>query len=113
MFTESAIQQSIVIWFRNNYCLKHHNPRCAIFSVPNERKNVQELTRMKATGLLSGVADLICIIPNKVIFLELKTQIGKQSENQKEFEKTVTALGFEYHVIRSLEEFQQIFTILK
>jgi hypothetical protein len=32
-----------------------------------------------------------------------------QSEYQKEFENRVTALGYEYHLIRSLEDFKILF----
>ena len=105
---ESKIQQEIVIWFRNNYCLKMSNPKCTIFSVPNERNNKKEMMFMKATGLLSGVSDLICIIPNKVLFIECKDEKGRQQPNQIEFEKTVTALGFKYYLVRSLDEFKNI-----
>lgn len=106
--SEGRIQQELVKWFRNNYCLKFHNPRCAIFSVPNERSNVKEQMRMVATGLMSGVSDLICVLPNKVLFIEVKDDKGRQSDKQKEFQQTVELLGFEYHLVRSLEDFQKI-----
>ena len=105
---ESKIQQEIVIWFRNNYCLKTSNLKCTIFSVPNERNNKKEMMFMKATGLLSGVSDLICVIPNKVLFIECKDEKGRQQPNQIEFEKTVTDLGLKYYLVRSLDEFKSI-----
>lgn len=105
---ESKIQQEIVIWFRNNYCLKTCKPKCTIFSVPNERNNKKEMMFMKATGLLSGVSDLIVVQPGRVIFVECKDEKGRQSETQVDFQETVTALGFEYYVVRSLEEFKKI-----
>lgn len=64
--------------------------------------------KLKATGLVAGVSDLIIIQPNRVLFVELKIDKGKQSDNQKEFEQIVTNLGFEYHLVRSLEQFQEI-----
>lgn len=106
--SEGKIQQEIVMWFRNNYCLYHHTPKCLIFSVPNERKDAREMMSMKATGLLSGVSDLIVIIPNEVLFIEVKTDTGKQSEPQKMFEKDVKGLNFFYHVVRSLDDFKEI-----
>lgn len=106
--SEAKIQQEIVMWFRNNYCLNHHTPKCLIFSVPNERKDAREMMSMKATGLLSGVSDLIVIIPNEVLFIEVKTDTGKQSDAQKMFENDVCALKFFYHVVRSLDDFQEI-----
>jgi len=106
MKTESRIQQEIVIWFRNNYCTKLKKTRCAIFSVPNERKNQKEMMSMIATGLMSGVSDLVVLLPGKVLFVEVKTESGKQQPKQIEFEKTVKYLGFDYFVVRSLDEFK-------
>jgi hypothetical protein len=105
--TEGKIQQQIVMWFRNNYCTKLSVPRCAIFSVPNERNNKKEMMSMIQTGLMSGVSDLIVVLPSRVLFVEVKTDKGTQQPKQKEFEQIVTALGFEYIVVRSLQEFQK------
>lgn len=110
---EERLQQEIVIWFNNNYCLKNNNPRCMVFSIPNDSSNFMETKRKVNTGLLRGVSDLILIIPNKIIFVELKRENGKQSEAQKEFEARVTALGFEYYLIRSLIKFQFLVAQLK
>ena len=65
-----------------------------------------EAMKMKATGLVAGVSDLIIVQPNRVIFLELKDTNGRQSNEQKSFQEKITALGFEYWLIRSLEEFK-------
>jgi len=100
---ESKIQQEIVVFFKNNYCLKNMNPKCEIFSVPNEMQ-----MKFRSTGLLSGASDLIVLMKNRCIFVEVKTEIGKQSDKQKDFEKTVTDLGFEYYLVRSLEQFKEI-----
>lgn len=103
--TEAKIQQEIVVWFRNNYCLKNHVPRCAIFSVPNEAEGKREMMYKKSIGLFSGASDLIVLLPSKCIFVEVKTEIGRQSTNQKEFEQIVSDLGFDYLLVRSLEDF--------
>ena len=107
--TESKLQQEIFNWYQNNYCLKFHEPRGLIFSIPNGgTRNKLEAITMKATGLLAGASDLVVIFPNsKLAFVELKTEKGTQSDKQKNFEKRVTDLGFEYKLIRTLEEFKQ------
>jgi hypothetical protein len=51
-----------------------------------------------------GTADMFLILKGSLIFLELKTETGKQSPEQKEFEAQVTWHGAEYYVIRSLDE---------
>lgn len=106
--TEGRIQQEIVKWFRNNYCLKHHKKKCCIFSVPNERSNKKEQMRMIATGLYSGVSDLIVAVPGTVIFVECKDEKGRQSQKQIDFEKTIRELGLQYYLVRSVDDFKQI-----
>lgn len=106
--SEERIQQEIVMHYRNNYCLLHHKPQCVIFSVPNEGK--PELVR---TGLLAGVSDLIILHGQKVIFLEVKTQKGVQSEKQKEFQRKVSVLGFEYKLVRSFEEYKDFINTIE
>jgi hypothetical protein len=105
---ESKIQQEIVMWFNNNYCLKNSNPQCLIFSVPNEGKNAREQMYKKSLGMKSGVSDLIVIIPNKILFIECKDEKGKQRDQQIDFENNVKNLGFEYHLVRTLDKFQAI-----
>ena len=108
MISENKIQQQIVQWFRNNHCLRHNSQRCCIFSVPNERGNIRELQRMKATGLMAGVSDLVVIFPNNIIFVEVKDATGRQQPKQREFEGIVQSLGFDYFLVRSLEEFKDV-----
>lgn len=86
-----------------------------MFAVPNELGTNNALTTMlsKATGLLSGVADTVVILPTKdLIFVEFKTDIGKQSPAQKDFEKRVTNLGYKYFIIRTFDEFKKIIITL-
>lgn len=59
-------------------------------------------------GVRSGVSDLIVLLKEKVLFIELKNEVGKQRENQKDFETLVQKLGFNYYLIRTLEEFKTI-----
>ena len=102
---EAKIQQEIYVYFNNKYCLKNHKTRCCIFSVPNESANVKETMHKISMGLRAGVSDLIIVIPNKVLFVEVKTLNGTQRNEQKDFENVVTDLGFDYILVRSLDEF--------
>lgn len=104
--TEAKIQSEICCWFNNEYCLKFHKPRYCIFSVPNDTQNKEETMRKLATGLKAGVSDLIVLFQNKTVFCEVKTPTGVQSEAQKEFQKQVENLGFEYILVHSLDEFK-------
>ena len=114
LMTEDQLQQQIYTWYNNNFCLKNHIPRHVIFSVPNGgSRNIIEAKKLKATGLLSGVSDLIILQQNKTLFIELKIEKGVQSDKQKEFEERVKSLGFNYYIVRSLEEFKTIIEIEK
>lgn len=109
--TESQLQARIVKLYNNAYCLTHHSHRCMILSIPNGgTRNAMEAMTLKSTGLLAGASDLIVIHqhPDKapiLYWIEIKTDLGKQSESQKEFEKRITALGYHYAVVRSMNDF--------
>ena len=104
MKAENKIQQEIVHFFRS-----HFYGKGIIFSVPNERSGGYMAMRdLLQTGLLSGVSDLVIVLPNKVIFVELKNAKGTQKPKQIKFQKNVENLGHEYHLVRSLEEFKSI-----
>lgn len=108
MNKEDVLQQKIVIWFKNNYQIHDLG---LIFSVPNGgSRNIVEAKKLKETGTMAGVSDLIVIIPNQVLFIELKIEKGIQSISQKLFESKVTKLGHEYLICRSLEQFKKIIT---
>lgn len=118
MTSEAKIQGEIYRWYNNTYCLKTNEPRCLIFSVPNGgTRNHVEATQLKATGLLPGVSDLIVIhatyshewgLVRRVLFIEVKTETGKQTPQQIEFQERIKALGYDYHVVRSLDQFKAI-----
>jgi len=102
--TESQLQQQIILFENNNYSIKKES---IIFAVPNGgSRNILEAKLLKATGVMAGVSDLILIIKNKIFFIELKTEKGIQSDQQKIFESKVSDLGFEYLIFRSLEQYK-------
>ena len=100
--TESKIQYDI--------CQYLQSKDIYFFSCPNELagKDPRRMRHFVAMGLRSGVSDLIVLLPNRIIFLEVKTDKGRQSDNQKRFQKKVESLGFEYYVVRSVDEVENI-----
>lgn len=102
--TESTLQAAIIqyLQMRGIYA----------FSVPNEGHGGQHrrAMHMKSLGQRNGVSDLIAIMPNRVIFIEVKTPAGSQSPAQKDFQATVTSLGFEYYVVKSVDDVALILT---
>ena len=104
--SEDQLQQQIIIWFKNEYQM---HGKGLIFSVPNGgSRNLLEAKKLKQTGAMAGVSDLIVLLPSKCLFIELKTEKGTQSEVQKIFEERVKNLNFDYFIIRSLEDFKTL-----
>lgn len=104
---ESRIQIACVEYFRYKY------PKYLCFSVPNGGLRNKITARiLKAEGALPGVSDLILVLPNKTVFIEMKTKKGKQSEHQKEFECKIDQLGGYYFVCRSLDDFIELLNAL-
>ena len=101
---ESTLQSSCVRWFRYQY------PHLVIYAVPNGgSRNVREAQRLKAEGVLAGVADLVVLLPQgKSLYIEMKVKGNRQTDNQKEFQKKVTTLGHTYAVCYTFEEFQKV-----
>lgn len=98
---ESHIQIQMVNWFRLQY------PSYIIAAIPNGgRRNAVEAKIMKGEGVLAGFSDLIVVAFNSILFVEVKTEKGKQSASQKKFQSDVERLGFQYSVCRSLQDFQ-------
>ena len=52
----------------------------------------------------NGVPDIIAVIDGRFIGLEFKTYRGKQSEDQKIFQKRLEAAGGLYFIIRSVAD---------
>lgn len=55
-----------------------------------------------------GIPDIMVIKDNKIIFLECKSETGKQSEYQKAFEEICKSNSQLYYVVRSLDEVRDI-----
>lgn len=103
---ESIIQQNCVKWFRLQF------PQLAIllFAVPNGglRRKV-EAAIMKAEGMTAGVSDLILLVPSKGyhgLCIEMKTEKGRQTDSQKQWQKHVEKFGYKYVICRSFDEFR-------
>lgn len=78
---------------------------------------VRGSTRRRVRGCRKGTADFFmfyCDYPDMgrndflLIFLELKGDKGRQSEDQKEFQRLVEEQGAEYFIIRSVEQVEDV-----
>ena len=120
---ESKLQQACVSWFRGEYpeyamLLTHPiNEGSGHTETDKRRQGIH-----KAEGAVAGVSDLIFFLPSYMpahrdngedswvevhgLGIEFKTQKGRQSEEQKKFQRMFEAAGYDYHIVRSLEEFR-------
>lgn len=63
---------------------------------------------MQAEGTVSGVADLILLVPRgeyHSLCIEMKNGKGRQSENQKAWQVDAERNGNKYVVCRSIDDF--------
>lgn len=101
---EAKIQAEIV---------KHLQTEKYLFcSIPNEAAGKDAAIRMaqlKTLGLKSGAPDLLIFLDGGVLLcLEVKSLTGRQSPAQIDFEAELKTRGFQYFVVRSLEEAKKV-----
>ena len=83
---ESKIQASCINYAKKQGWLCCKNIKCSIVGFP----------------------DLSMYKDGKTVFIEFKTEIGRQSEIQKYVEKQLVNQGFQYFLVRNLKNFQEI-----
>lgn len=103
---EHRIQCACVRWFNVQYPKLHSR----LFAVPNGgRRDATTAAKLKAEGVVPGVADLVLLMSNRdygALLIEMKTPKGRQSDSQKKWEKIVCAEAeYKYVVCRSLDDF--------
>lgn len=118
--SESRITQACVSWFRlqyphlSNVLIHPANEGARRTKVVNTAFGTRVIStggaRLKAEGLVAGVADLLLLVPRHgfgCLAIEMKTpaKTSRQSERQILWEKAMIQAGNKYVVCRSLEEF--------
>jgi len=110
---ERILQEACIKWFRFQY------PKFVrlLFAVPNGTKlpgtpkqRAIMGARLKREGLVPGVADLFFSVASGELhglYIETKTPIGTQSDEQIAFEAEVIEQGYGYVITTSIDEFQQ------
>lgn len=103
---ESRLQQACIKWVRYQY------PDLIIYAIPNGgKRNAVTGAILKAEGVLAGVADLFVAkaTPHSHgLYIEMKTDKGRQADSQRAFERAVSLEGYQYSVCRSFEDFRAV-----
>ena len=104
--SERQIQIRCVSWFRQRY----PDASGVFFSVPNGSfRNAWTAKNLKDEGALSGVADLILLVPKKgyaSLCIEMKKPGGRVSDSQKAFKTAAEGFKNKYVVCYSVDEFK-------
>lgn len=104
--SERQIQIQCVSWFR----MRYPEASKVFFAVPNGgARNAWTAKNLKDEGALSGVADLILLVPKKgyaSLCIEMKKPGGKVSDAQKAFCEAAKTFKNKYVVCYSVDEFK-------
>lgn len=104
---ESTLQSACVTWFR----LQYPGLSRLLFAVPNGHyRSKRTACILKGEGVVAGVPDLILLVPRRMkasLCIEMKAGNGRQSPSQKDFQRDAEAVGNQYAVCRSFEEFRK------
>lgn len=108
-YREDRLQIDCKYWFDCQYpqyrLLLHHSPNEGLLM-----KHDRDGAKRKAMGMRPGFPDFIFLMPNRqypYLAMELKSEKGRQSDHQKEYQQAVENAGGRYMVIRSLDEFMR------
>ena len=103
--SEASIQSEFI---RTVHELFPQLPDKLLFAVPNGgSRDEREAANLVRQGVKKGVADVILQIPKKgyaTLCLEFKTPVGRQSPDQKEYQRQVEMAGSKYVIVRSVAE---------
>ena len=105
---ESKMQAGCVKWFRYEY----PHLKMLLFSTPNAAQRSFALAaKMKAEGMVSGVADLFLSVPRGEyhgLYLEAKYGKNDLTATQQEFKQAVQKHGYKHSTFWSFDEFTNV-----
>ena len=104
--SEHAIQDAIMDFlFKNGYIVVriHSSMLCSEQTHSPVRSYL-----IYGLGMSSGLSDLIAFKQGKTLLIEVKSKIGKLSENQKKVKEHFETKGIPYHVCKSVEDVRSI-----
>lgn len=101
--SEHAHQVTLVSWFDRNY--KEYKGR--LFAIPNGGLRAKSVAvKLSAEGVRRGVPDLFLPIPRGCfhgLFIELKSESGRATPEQKDWVEFLAAAGYSANIVRGWE----------
>lgn len=87
---------------------KRFGLRGRIRTINNNSTGIVRGALNKSLGVMKGTPDMFFISDHGIIWLEWKTEKGRQSPEQKDFEYLIDQIGGSYYLVRSEEQFLKI-----
>ena len=105
---ESGIQRGIVQYIRSVL------PRAVLMAIPNGSQRTASGRPANAVpGFLPGAPDLVLALPNReVIWIEVKSPVGRLSDNQKHVHAMLETIGHKIILARSIDDIREAFAYL-
>jgi hypothetical protein len=83
--------------------------RKAYTDVLGRQKTIGTVKRIPSSGV-KGTSDVKSVINGKMVAIEIKTGLDRQSEAQKAYQKRVEQAGGVYWIVKSFDDFYQKYT---
>jgi hypothetical protein len=106
-FANSKLLEKIILDVLKAYGYKAHKPNDKAKKVMQKGREVW----VKGGGVQVGAADIQAIGHGRLINFEVKYRNDRQRDEQKEFEKHIKESGFEYYIIKSIDQFLDVMKI--
>lgn len=97
---QRAIVQALRFALRHD-AIVHH---CANEVTEAGPRGARRQSILVGMGVHAGFADLIVISGGRVLFLEVKSETGRLRKSQEVFRETVSAQGFGWALVRSVDD---------
>ncbi|MFG1340393.1 hypothetical protein [Xanthobacter autotrophicus] len=79
------------------------------FHIPNGEKRARRTgAKLHAMGVRPGASDFLVVVAGRIHWIELKTEVGELSADQRVFLADAETAGCTTHVARSLDELASI-----
>jgi hypothetical protein len=92
--------------------LRAFHPDVLVAAIPNGGfRRASEAIKLKSEGVVAGMPDLMILEPSRAfcgLFIEMKTEDGIVSQEQKNIHAQLSVRGYAVHTCRSYESAKKI-----
>ena len=106
--SEEKLHQQIAAAWHNTHLPNSgvYNERQRLICNWTNSENSKSGNKARTMGVKKGVPDWMYLKPDgKIIWIELKTETGKLSSEQKDFQELCGMMGHAYYICKTLKDF--------